>query len=354
LDQVIAFTSRKILEKDIVSILGIAGVDRFGRLMSAIIDRDPTAALTVVQELFREGYDPEQFILDLIQYVRDLIVAAAVPKSARVEGIIDAPASELEEMERLSSRSSPHELQNFFSILLRSEGEIKRSANPWIVLEMTILKMAYAPELVDLSEIIRRLDSGAASPRRTAPERKTQSRVRTPPGKSSTKTVSPAKNEVADEIPSNRFTITKVMPIPSGTPDEVWANLKELLKKQNDEILFQVMEHGTLLAFGPTEVEIGFNKEFYKEAFEKRLEKNPLSKQTIEDFFGGARIKILILAQPTSLDTSNPYATQSNGESDFNRALKNEAMENPVTRAALLEFEGSFVEDIKILTTTKT
>ncbi len=29
-----------------------------------------------------------------------------------------------------------------------------------MTLEMTVLKMAYAPELVDLAEIIRRMDSG--------------------------------------------------------------------------------------------------------------------------------------------------------------------------------------------------
>jgi DNA polymerase-3 subunit gamma/tau len=354
LDQVIAFTSHRISEKDIVNILGIAGVDRFSRLMSAIIERDPSTALTVVQELFHEGYDPEQFILDLIQYVRDLIVAAAVPKNARVEGMIDAPASELDEMERISARSTPHELQNFFSILLKSEGELKRSANPWIVLEMTVLKMAYAPELVDLSEIVRRLDSGVPMPKRPVIERQTELRERNPVAGSSAKIAAPQKSDVADEISSDRFTITKVTPIPSGTPDEIWVNLKEALKPESDEVLNSVMEHGTLLAFGPTEVEIGFNKEIHKYNFEKRITSKPSVKQLIEDFFGGARIKILTLAKQTSLAAPTPYEKQSDGKSDFIRALETEALENPITKAVLAEFEGSSVDDIIILGTNKT
>ena len=32
------------------------------------------------------------------------------------------------------------------------------------------------------------------------------------------------------------------------------------------------MDHGNLIAFGPTEVEIGFTKAIYKEQFEDRLE----------------------------------------------------------------------------------
>jgi DNA polymerase III subunit gamma/tau len=353
LDQVIAFSSRRITTSDVINILGIAGIDRFGRLMEAIIDRDPAAALAVVHELFHEGYDPEQFVMDMIQYARNLIVAATVPRKARADGMIEAPLSELEEMERLAERSSPHDLQNFFSMLLRSEGEIKRSGNPWVTLEMTVLKMAYAPEIVDLSEIIRRIDSGIPPSRRPEPDRKPIIPKRKPPESKPSAAPPISTEKVPEEMPAEQFTITKVTPLPSGTPDEVWLSLKELLRTENEEILISVMEHGNLLAFGPTEVEIGFNKKLYKDRFEARLAKKPELRQIFEDFFGGANIKTLTLAQPTSLAPSKPYAESPNGESDFNRALKNEAMDNPITKAALAEFEGSFVEDIKILATTK-
>ena len=98
--------------------------------------------------------------MDLIQYLRNLIVVKTVPPGSRVEGMVDAPASELEEMEALMRGATAQELQNFFSILMRSEGEIKRSANPWVTLEMTVLKMAYAPDIMDLAEMLRRMDSG--------------------------------------------------------------------------------------------------------------------------------------------------------------------------------------------------
>ena len=56
---------------------------------------------------------------------------------------------------------------------MRSEGEIKRSANPWVTLEMTVLKMAYAPDIMDLAEMLRRMDSGLPpSPPRQATRRR--------------------------------------------------------------------------------------------------------------------------------------------------------------------------------------
>ena len=86
LDQVIAFGSKRIAAEDVIGILGVAGRDSFGRLVRAILERDAAAALTVVHEVFQHGYDPEQLIMDLIQYVRNLIVVKTVPPASRVEG----------------------------------------------------------------------------------------------------------------------------------------------------------------------------------------------------------------------------------------------------------------------------
>ena len=76
-----------------------------------------------------------------------------------MEGLIDAAPSEMDELEQLAERASPQELQNLFSMLLRAEGEVRRSTNPWIALDMTVLRMAYAPDIVDLAALVRRIDS---------------------------------------------------------------------------------------------------------------------------------------------------------------------------------------------------
>ncbi|MGB6067244.1 MAG: DNA polymerase III subunit gamma/tau [Desulfomonilaceae bacterium] len=363
LDQVIAFGSKRIAPEDVIGILGIAGRDSFGRLVQALLERDAASALTVVHEVFQHGYDPEQLMMDLIQYVRNLIVVKTVPPAARVEGLIDASASELEEMESLTGMTTAQELQNFFSILVRSEGEIKRSGNPWVALEMTVLKLAYAPDIADLSEILRHINSGSSlSPHNPAGGRRS---VATPPvaaksGRSGTKgkPASPpdkgtSEQNPADrqeEIPPERFTITQVLPVPTGTPDEIWSSLKQRISLSGqDPVMLSLMDHGTLISFGPTEVEIGFHKEVYKEQFEDRLQNKTDLRSIFEEFFGGARLKILTLARETSLDTKNPYSASSDGQTDLDRALKNEAMENPITKAVLSEFEDSSIVEVKIL-----
>ena len=137
--------------------------------------------------------------------------------------------------------------------------------------------------------------------------------------------------------------------MPNGTPDEVWANLKDRVVEAGlGPAITSNLEHGSLIAFGPTEVEIGFNKPVYVQNFEGHLANKKKLKNILEEFFGNARIKILTLTQETTLDAGKPYPEPRDGDTDRNRALKNEAMENPLVKAVLGEFEGSYIEDVMI------
>ena len=81
LDQVIAFSPERISAHDVIDILGISGRDCFGRLLAAVLDHDPAGSLQIAHELFQQGYDPEQFVMDLIHYMRNLVVVRTVPRS---------------------------------------------------------------------------------------------------------------------------------------------------------------------------------------------------------------------------------------------------------------------------------
>lgn len=290
--------------------------------------------------------------------------------------MVDATATEIEELERLAGRTSPEELQNLFGLLLRSEGEIKRAGNPWVALEMTILKMAFAPQLVDLAQVIRGLESapapptgsgkavgppprptaprlsGHSSPARTDETPKTKPATTSQGGSAAPESVPAQSGGGPQELKTDkRFVITAVTPLPDGTPDEVWALLKDRVRRLGvDPVVPTVMDHGSLISFGPTEVEIGFHKPFYRQDFERRISDKPELKKIFDDTFGGARLKILTLAKETSLGTAKPYEAPENGDTDRNRALKQEALDHPVVRAIQREFEDSSVDDIKILT----
>ncbi|MCX5861095.1 MAG: DNA polymerase III subunit gamma/tau [Deltaproteobacteria bacterium] len=360
LDQVIAFGSERVTANDVTEILGISGHDSLGRLVKCILNREGPNALALLHLLFQQGYDPQQFVLDLIQYVRNLVVIRTVAAESLVEGMIDAAQADLSEMEEVAGLSSPEHLQNIFSMLLRSEADVRRSSAPWIALEVAVLRMIHAPDIVYLSELIRRIDSAKPAVTRKLPGGTfAGEEVRVVGAQAARGTVDQvtqtgpagAKPIRTAEPPTERFTITKVTPVPVGTPDEVWTDLKERVNRSGlDPFLLSMMDHGSLISFGPTQVEIGFNKAFYKREFESRLlNKNEL-RSIFEEFFGEAAIKVLTLAGQTSLDAPKFYVSQTDGQTDLDRALKNEAMEHQITKAILTEFEDGTIEDIKIIT----
>ncbi len=355
LDQVVAFGSGRITQQDVMEVLGISSRASLGQLAKAIINRRADEALKTLNELFQEGTDPEQFLLDFIHYIRNMLVLKTLPPHYRSEGILDVPQSELSELEELASLVSREQLQVFFSSLLKSEGEIRRSLDPWIFLEMTALRIIHAPDIVDLKKLIQRMDAHALQERGrpiTNEKISPQELMVEAPGRPKTELrqdiESKRHNEESES--TERFTITGIAPLASGPTDEVWTELRNRLAASGcDRFVVSLMDHGSLISYGPRKVEIGFHKSFYSKEFESRLLGKTELREIFNEFFGGAEIKILNLTSETSLEHSNPFDLPSDGQSDLDRALKSEALENPITKALLAEFEDASVEEIRII-----
>lgn len=362
LDQIVAFGDGKIEASSVQGILGIGSRDRFFNLVEAIIEHDPSTALQTLHKVFDEGYDTEQFTLDLIRFFRNLILIAHCKDWSSAIEMVDTGTAELESLKNIAKKSTHEELNNLFSILLKSEAEIKRSGIPVIALEMTVVKMCLAPRLVDLSSLLKKIDSLPSGSNTLAPPRLSQTgRIKLP---SASTEPSPKSPPIVEEKPScpstsasgvpgkaqHNFKITDITPLPVGSLDEVWDNFKKTIKKRGlDGLVLSMLEHGSLISYGPKEVEIGFTKSFYKEQFETYLRTKPELMTVIEDLFGPVQTRVLVLSKRTSLLSEKPYSETLDGQSDMHRAMRKEAMENSIVRAILDAFENSSVEEIRII-----
>jgi DNA polymerase-3 subunit gamma/tau len=362
LDQIVAFCDGRIEVSSVQGILGIGSRDRFFKLVEAIIEHDPSAALETLHRVFDEGYDTEQFTLDLIRFLRNLmLVAHCKDRSSAIE-MVDIGTAELESLKNIAKKSTYEELNNLFSILLKSEAEIKRSGIPLIALEMTVVKMCMAPKLVDLSSLLKKIDSLPSGSHALA----TVASNQTGQVKFRNASAEPARPRppIIEEKPSypavsascvpkteeHDFKITDITPLPVGSPDEVWDNFKKTVKNRGiDGLMLSILDHGTLISYGPKEVEIGFTKSFYKEQFETYLKTKPELMTVIEDLFGPVQTKVLVLSKRTSLLSEKPYSETLDGQSDMHRAMRKEAMENSIVRAVLDAFENSSVDEIRII-----
>lgn len=362
LDQVIAFSTGPITADDVMLILGVAGREAFGRLVDGVIHRDAATALKVLHELFQQGYDPEQLAMDLVHFMRNVVVVSHVAAADRAEGMVDVSSGELNDLERLAASASTEELHYLFEILLRSEPEIKRASNPWIALEMALIRMAHAPNLVDLSQLVRRIEApegmqarpaAVLPPAPLAPPRRARAPRPAPQPAKHSSAPSEASVRPAEPLSTAKegFVITSITPLADGPPEEVWSALtRDIAEAHLDELLPTWLEHGRLISYSSTDAEIGFTKPFYRTQFEDLFQNNADLRKIFEDYFGDARVRTLVLAEPTPLATEKPYKAPEDGESDRTRALKQEAMDHPIVSTVRQEFADSTIEEIKILT----
>ncbi len=363
LDQVIAFADGGIEVATVQNILGIGSREIFFHILEAMINRKPSGALEAMHQVFDQGYDPEQFTLDLIRFVRNLILVSHDTNDDHLLDMIDVTESELDSLRRMVGTTTPEDLSNLFSILLKSEAEIKKSSIPVVALEMTIIKMCMAPRLVDLSSLLNKINSrgtrhspGMDSGRGeipTLPVSRMKTLEKTDSDLCSDSILirsSEHGNHPRPETKTERFTITDIRPVPSGAPGEVWETLKQTMQERGlDGLVLSMLDHGELISYGPNEVEIGFTKSFYRDQFESYLKTKPELNAVIESIFGAVQTKVLVLSTKTSLKEEKHYSETLDGQSDMHRAMRKEAMENLIVREALKVFENSSIEEVRII-----
>ncbi len=167
LDQTIAFAGRRITDDQIFAALGLADRALVVELASALIARDPSRVLALVENVYTCGDDLRRFVRDCIEHFRNIAVVQAGASDLLKE---ELPVEELLAVQKQAEAVSFLDVERIFRTLLQAEAEIGRSPVPKLCLEMHLLRLAMAEPLVSLAtlaEELRQLADGKPSPRTT-------------------------------------------------------------------------------------------------------------------------------------------------------------------------------------------
>jgi DNA polymerase-3 subunit gamma/tau len=187
LEQVLSGSDGEIGAEEAALLLGVAGQRRTSDCLRAIVGRQPGAVVDVVTELREFGADCEKFLGDVLELLRHQTVAAAAgPKS--LDPLLSDATKEI--ATELAPLRDPLDLQRIFSVLLGTLGDLRRDLDPFLVLEMGLLKAACLHDVASSAEILARLEAVAAGGRSSGPS-----------GSSGSSNHSPAASRPA---PSNR------------------------------------------------------------------------------------------------------------------------------------------------------
>ncbi len=153
LDQVITFADGPLNSKNVIEILGLTSRSLLFEALKSLVARNTKAVMAVLEKIAVSGFEPHLFSQDLLEMIRNLLFVKI--SGTEVAHILELPDSELQALTELAGQVSEEDLHLLFDMALKAGNDISRAQDPRIVLEVSLLRMAAAPQISDLESLLR-------------------------------------------------------------------------------------------------------------------------------------------------------------------------------------------------------
>jgi DNA polymerase III subunit gamma/tau len=172
LDQCLAASEGSVDLALVRRVLGLVDSQLVIDLLRAVGGRDRKGALAIVDRAVDSGLDLEEFFLAYVEGLRNLLVLSV--EGGEAADFLDLSQGEIAEFSGIGKAFRTEDLLYLFRAAARVYRELKASGQPRYLLEAAFMEAASWESAVEISELIRRLDSsgGPAAPGGPARERK--------------------------------------------------------------------------------------------------------------------------------------------------------------------------------------
>lgn len=142
LDQAYAFGEDRITQDTIREIVGTVADSFFRQVLSCIAEGRTAQALDTVHGLMQEGSDPEKLTEDFLHYLRDLLLVKTAPNLAETEQRLVTQDS----LAKAAEWFTETEIFAMMEEINRMLGQMKRTNQSRIMLELLLVKLTHVPE----------------------------------------------------------------------------------------------------------------------------------------------------------------------------------------------------------------
>lgn len=336
LDQCVSFTDGKITYENILSILGTVNADTIFNISQHIIDKDLNGALKLISEVVQYGKDVNQFIKDLIQHFRNLMI---VKSTSDVENIVEGSKEFIEDLTKQAKDISITNIIRYINILSEAENQSKWSSQPRIVLEISIIKLASDTTDLSVEGLAHRLDelekaisAGQISIRKGnshEPQSDSNEKKSVLESKSLTSNNKKASNKISEEKveeDKNHFEEKPNHSMDEGTLEKQEVSMDKILSSWTDILKYikkdRISIHALLMEGKPVDFDKNTLIISYEEGF--GFHKDAIDKQQNKEYVQGFINKYL----NTEIDikfimSSEEVSTKKQGNKDLNNELIN-------------------------------
>jgi DNA polymerase-3 subunit gamma/tau len=161
LDQCVSAVEKKIDIELVRQILGLVDSQIIIDLLEAISQHNRKGSLEIVNRVVSSGLDLEEFFLAYLEGLRNMLVID-VGKDESI-GWLDLTKSEFKELSGIAQRFSAEDILLLFRMAVSSFGEFRGSGQPRYHLEAVVAEAAGWESSVEISALLKKLDSGNGS-----------------------------------------------------------------------------------------------------------------------------------------------------------------------------------------------
>jgi DNA polymerase-3 subunit gamma/tau len=218
LDQVMAFCGDAIVYDKVVKALGLISNDLYFTFTDALHQKDMVPAIQVIQQLSSVGIPAVEIILGINEHIRHLLYAGVEDGDALLNMNEELSAKYVEN----TSSWDRMDLLRIGQILSDLSSVIRRSDHPYLILEMTVLKLLEMDSSVQLNELIQRVKNPNKIPKKLTQTVKVKTPVVKKENEKASKVTYPNKEEQSSKIEetSKSEKIDKVEAIIDAVKDE--------------------------------------------------------------------------------------------------------------------------------------
>lgn len=319
-DQVISYAGLDISESDVEEILGRTDKRFLFALSGAVLERNATECLEVINEAYYAGLDMKYFYQMLLGHFRNLLFTRI---AGEPQLLLDLVGDEIAKLKAQTEGVSKQTLQHLLEILMAEEENVRKSYNPRLDLEMIIIRMAYMEPMIPIDEIMLRMEELEKRLLATKP---------------------------SPEL-TGTFQVEAVSALSAGyevreghQPEQLWEDFKNFVKKQSSP-LWSKIEVGKFLAYEDKILRVGFLKDYiFLDNINESSQKRRLTEMARE-FFRDEGIKLNIeLLEPEV----RACEKGQNGSYNNNRTneIKREAFNHPMLQKVIDIFGGAEVREV--------
>ena len=153
LDQISSFTS-DITEENVKNLLGITDFRLLADIARALFTGDRAAILGSIDSLAEQGADIRTFTRELIQFFRDLLVAAVVKNPGDV---LDLGEEELAAVSEILPLAGEDIITLMLAEMMKADSDVRFASAPRLALEMALIRASFLSSMTPVMEAIERL-----------------------------------------------------------------------------------------------------------------------------------------------------------------------------------------------------